>query len=244
MMSFSAFADTDIDEDAEEEFPLVDPEMAPDPVRAAVMRGYNIILETKKYLPQYAGDRVSCTNCHFSGGNSLGEKGGGISLVGVTAKYPIHLSDNKLYTLRERINACFEKSINGKALPLNSPDMDDIVAYLTWISQGITDVAKAPWLGIKKLSSTHVPNPEAGEKKYAISCALCHGKDGQGQPRKLDLSYPPVWGEHSFNAAAGMNKLETLASFIYYNMPYEDVGLTEEEALDIAAYIIKQPRPT
>ncbi len=225
------------------DFSLIDPEMAPEPIKESVMRGYNIVLETRKHLPEYTGDRLNCTNCHFSGGNNLGGINGGISLVGVTAKYPIDLGNERQYTLAERINSCFEKSMNGKPLPVDSVHMNDILAYLKWISEGITDVSKAPWLGLKKLSSAHLPNPEAGAVKYETYCAMCHGSDGQGQRRKYDLGYPPLWGPHSFNDAAGMNQLEMLAPFILYNMPYEDARLSVEEALDIASFIIKQPRP-
>lgn len=231
------------DSDSDASFPITDPEMAPEPIRASVMRGFYIMLETKKFLPEYAGDRISCTNCHFSAGNNLGGKNGGISLVGVTAKYPINLGDNRVYTLAERVNACFENSLNGRALPLESPHMIDILNYLTWISEGITDPGKAPWLGLKKIASAHVPNPENGGEKYQVYCAMCHGLNGQGQQRKLNLSYPPLWGPHSFNDAAGFNKIDMLAAFLLDNMPYEDASLKPEEALDIAAFLVEQPRP-
>lgn len=222
---------------------LVVPEQAPDDIKPLVMRGFQILLETKKNLPEYAGDRLSCTNCHFSCGNTLGGEQEGFSLVGVVKAYPKKLADDSLYTLPERINSCFLKSTNGKALPIDSEPMKAIVAYLEWISYNVMSMPKQPWLGVKKLRSAHTANVNQGEKIYASKCALCHGNDGNGQQRENDLSYPPLWGEHSFNDAAGMNQLSTMASFIYYNMPYHEPGLTIEEALDTASYVISKPRP-
>jgi thiosulfate dehydrogenase len=227
-------------------FQLVDPEMAPPDIRPAVMRGYKIMMQTQKYLPEYAGDAISCVNCHFAGGNTLGGPRGGISLVGVAQKYPIHLEGDKFYTLADRINACFERSLNGKPLPIDSEDMKSLLAYFDWISSPVSklsDPLALPWLGLKRIRIEHTMDPKNGEQLFASRCALCHGSHGRGQPRKDDLGYPPLWGPKSFNDAAGMNQLLMLASFIQLNMPYDEPSLTIEQALDIAAFIISQPRP-
>ncbi|CCB86057.1 c-type cytochrome [Parachlamydia acanthamoebae] len=220
---------------------LLDPEMAPENIKPLVMQGFRILFDTKKHAPQYAGDEISCTNCHFNCGNTFGGENNGISLVGVTKKYPRAILDNPHYTLEERINACFTKSLNGKPVPLKSKEMKAMIAYLEWISKGVSN--QAPWLGLKKLRSHAIPNAEKGNALYQQHCAACHGKDGEGQLRPDNLKYPPLWGNHSFNQAAGMNDLPTLAAFIYDNMPYQEPRLTVEEVLDIAAYITSQPRP-
>jgi thiosulfate dehydrogenase len=225
------------------DFELIDPEMAPAGIKPLVMRGYYIILETKKHLPQYAGDRIDCTNCHFSAGNTVGGESNGISLVGVTKKYPRKLANGTELSLAERINSCFEKSLNGKPLPVDSEPMEAMLAYLKWISSPAEKIESMTWLGLPSMHAVHIPNPKNGEKLYQINCAACHGSDGQGQPRKDDLSYPPLWGAYSFNAKAGMNDISIISSFIYQNMPYNDPGLTVDEALDIASFIIKQERP-
>ena len=55
---------------------------------------------------------------------------------------------------------------------------------------------------------------------------------------------PPLWGPKSFNTGAGMHRTDTLAAFVRANMPPTAAGtLSEREALDIAAYILGQPRP-
>lgn len=229
-------------------FELVDPEEAPEKMRDLVVLGYHIMLETPKYAKGYVGEltELSCTNCHFAGGNTTGGKNGGISLAGVAAKYP-HYDDRvkKVIDLPTRINYCFEKSLNGKALPLDSKEMLALVSYLHNISSHFPLYDNVPWLGLKRLESSHQSDPAAGQRVYEASCAMCHGNDGQGQRYQDDptANVPPLWGEHSFNAAAGMNSQKTLESFIYENMPYTDAGLTVEQAIDVAAFIIGKPHP-
>lgn len=231
------FADSPIQAD------LIDPEMAPDSIKPLVMRGYAIMLETQKYASEYAGDRITCNNCHFAGGNTLGGANGGIPLVGVTKKYPRKLPGGKIYTLAERTSDCFRKSLNGKAVPSDAPVMKALLAYMEWISSGVQSLDQAPWLGLKPLKSNHQPDAANGQKVYMRNCAICHGKGGQGEPRKDNLSYPPLWGPHAFNADAGMNHLPLVSSFVYYNMPFNQAHLSEEEALDVAAFLIQQPKP-
>src|SRR5258707_11544297 len=58
---------------------------------------------------------------------------------------------------------------------------------------------------------------------------------------------PPLWGNDSFNDGAGMARLITAANFIHFNMPhgtdYLNPQLTPEDAWDVAAYMVSQPRP-
>ena len=220
-------------------YDLVDPEMAPQALYSEVMRGYHIVLNTRQILPEYVDDRLSCSNCHIAAGNTLGGKEGGISLVGVVKVYPQFSDrDGKEIDLIDRINNCFERSMNGKPLPRHSSDMQAIIAYLEWISSNIPDRKNYPWLGLKIFKNEHQPDPKQGALIYAQNCALCHQLDGGGT-----FNNPPVWGPHSFNDGAGMSTLPMLSAFIYENMPYENPFLTQEQALDVGAYLIEQRRP-
>jgi thiosulfate dehydrogenase len=218
---------------------LVDPEQAPLNIRDSIMRGYRLIMNTPFYASKYTGDRLSCTHCHFAEGDTAGGKNNGISLVGVTATYPRYsMRDGKSITLTERINNCFERSLNGWPLPEDSEEMKDILAYLQWISKEVEHFPTLPWLGLQMLKSTHQPNPKEGEKVYRTYCAMCHKQDGEGGE-----DIPPIWGQDSFNDGAGMSHLPMLASFIYWNMPYKNAVLSEEQSLDVAAFVLQQPRP-
>lgn len=95
-------------------------------------------------------------------------------------------------------------------------------------------------------------DPVLGQAIYANSCVACHNTDGSGIRRSLpmtDLGYmmPPLWGVDSFNDGAGMARLITAANFLHFNMPhgadYLNPQLTVEQAWDVAAYVISQPRP-
>ena len=45
-------------------------------------------------------------------------------------------------TLEDRINGCMERSMNGRALPLDSREMRAFSSYMRWLSTGIPDGAK------------------------------------------------------------------------------------------------------
>lgn len=221
------------------QFDLVDPEQAPKALRDTVERGYRLVIQTHLLLPNYVGDRLDCSSCHFAGGITTGGVNGGISLAGVAAKYPRYNHETRsIEDLPARVNSCFTKSMNGKVLPVEGKDMQAIITYLTWISARYPIYEIAPWLGVKPLKSTHTPDPIRGLELYKVYCMDCHKADGNGS-----ASAPPIFGKNSYNNSAGMHRIETFASFIYHNMPLDDPSLQVSEALDIAAYVHTQPRP-
>jgi thiosulfate dehydrogenase len=220
-------------------FDLLDPELAPDEIKDQVMLGYNIIINTQKYASKFTGNGLACNNCHFCAGNTLGGKNGGISLVGVTNVYPRYSARSKsVITLKERLSNCFMRSMNGIAPSPNSAEMNAIVAYLSWISIEVMNIKDPPWIGLKPLESKHKPDPTKGAKVYLEHCAICHQPSGAGTQ-----GVPALWGDKSFNDGAGMGTLPTLSSFVYNNMPYQQPVLTQEEALDVAAFVMQQKRP-
>lgn len=220
-------------------FNLHSPFAAKTPDRESILLGYDIMLHTAKHSSEYDINALSCVNCHFCAGNTTGGKNGSISLVGVVCHYPAYSErDKRMLTIEDRIQNCFMRSLNGKPLPKDSKQMKALVHYFEWISQDVIGFKKIPWLGLRKLKSTHTPDAANGATCFAEFCAPCHGDNGEGSTQA-----PPLWGDSSFNDGAGMHTLPRLSAFIYDNMPYENPNLTEEQALDIAAFIIKQPRP-
>jgi thiosulfate dehydrogenase len=220
-------------------FNLHDPSSAPPEYRDRVLLGYHIMLNSKEYAPDYVSNRLSCVNCHFCAGNTTGGRNGSISLVGVTTRYPQYSSrDGRDITLADRIQNCFMRSMNGKRLPVDGPEMTGVLAYLHWISQDVKHFKQLPWLGLRELNSSHKPDAVEGAKVYVDKCQICHGEDGNGSEQA-----PPLWGNDSFNDGAGMNTMPRLSSFVYDNMPYQEPSLTIEQALDVAAFVISKPRP-
>jgi thiosulfate dehydrogenase len=211
------------------------PEEAPEDIRDAVMLGYNILLKTPQYAPQYVGDKLQCTNCHFDAGRAKKT----LSLVGVAAKYPKYRTRSGYSTdLVTRTNGCFQRSMNGKPLPAASKEMQAIMAYYHWISKGLPIYEKIPWLGLTHLKTDYKGEKSKGQMVFAKQCQQCHGIQGEGT-----IIAPPLWGSGSFNDGAGMSKLENFAAFAHAFMPKNNPDLTVDQAMDVAAYVTSQPRP-
>ncbi|NGZ02463.1 MAG: cytochrome C [Nitrospira sp. WS238] len=213
------------------------PETIPGDLRGEQIRlGYKMIVDTQEYGKRYVGNALTCTNCHLDGGLNPNSA----SFVGISALYPYYRERaGRQVTLADRINECFERSMNGKPLPPDSVKLTGIVAYIEWLSQNVPTGSSVPWRGIPRLASTHRPDPLNGRKVYEQKCVFCHGSDGQGT-----MTAPPVWGPRSYNIGAGMARVSVAAAFIKANMPRGwGWTLTDEDALDAAAYINTQPRP-
>jgi thiosulfate dehydrogenase len=215
------------------------PQEAPESIRQVVLLGYHLMVDTRKYAPVYVGNKLRCRSCHFKGGITEGGKGGGLSLVGVGATYPRYRSRQKYAAdLVTRTNSCFERSMNGKALPPDSKEMAALMTYYQWISRGLPIYGEIPWLGLASLKQTGAPDKTRGAQVYQEECAACHGRTGQG----TEIA-PPLWGAQSYNDGAGMSHLKTFAAFSYDNMPFDQPHLTLDQAWDVAAFVSGQPRP-
>jgi thiosulfate dehydrogenase len=215
------------------------PQDAPTSIKDAVMLGYNIMTDTRKYAAGYVGNKLDCDNCHFKGGITEGGRNGGLSLAGVATKYPEYRKQAKgISDLLSRTNSCFEKSMNGKPLPLDSKEMIALVTYYQWISKCLPIYADIPWLGVQHLKSAYKPDAAKRNQVFAQKCAMCHGDNGQGT-----LAAPPLWGKDSFNDGAGMTKLDNFSAFAHFNMPLGNPDLSIENALDVAAFVTTRPKP-
>jgi thiosulfate dehydrogenase len=213
------------------------PETIPGDLRGEQIRlGYEMVVHTQAYGKRYIGNALNCTNCHLDGGLNPNAA----SFVGISTLYPQYRERaGRQMTLADRINECFERSMNGKALPPDSVKLTGIVAYIEWLSKNMPAGSTVSWRGIPRLTSTHQPDSINGKKVFEKKCGFCHGSDGQGT-----MAAPPVWGPRSYNIGAGMARVSVAAAFIKANMPRGwGWTVTDDEALDAAAYINTQPRP-
>jgi thiosulfate dehydrogenase len=212
--------------------------------------GRELIQHTSQYVGpdvdngamRFAGNRLSCGSCHIEAGTVSTA----LSLVGVSHKFPAFSArSGKQSTIEQRINGCFERSMNGKALPGNSREMKAMIAYLYWLgSQASTHRQNRQLIR----DAGHWADPWEGESIYRQRCSTCHGANGQGllhdpQNRRLGYKYPPLWGPDSYNDGAGMNRIRTAATFIYENMPLDNANLSVRDSLSVAGYIDSQERP-
>jgi len=217
--------------------------------------GYQLISETYKHIGPNNGDRtkvftgnnLACQNCHLD----AGQKKFSAPYIGVHGRFPQYRGrENSVGTLEDRVNGCMERSMNGKKLPVEGREMKSIMAYMRWISKGVPTGEKIEGSGFVKIE---LPNRavdlDKGESIYNGKCASCHGAEGLGmkKPDGLGYTYPPLWGDDSYNHGAGMNRVITAAQFIKGNMPFgasaENPMLSDEEAYDVAGFIDSQNRP-
>lgn len=209
---------------------------------AAIRRGLLLVNNTYKELPDHVGNRLNCTSCHLANGSEAYAA----PWNGLPGIFPIYRSRNaNISSLQQRVNGCFERSMNGKALDPTSDDMNAIMAYMAWLSQGIPAGVSPEGRGFVKVDTDLEPNPENGKKLFAEKCSVCHGENGEGQ-YKEDGSYiyPAVAGPDSFNDGAGMARTYKAAAFIKGKMPFgQGNSLSDQEAVDIAAYFTHLDRP-
>ena len=199
---------------------------------------------------RYAGNNLSCQSCHLQAGTQRFA----IPMIGVYGVFPVFIGrENEVRTLEERIEGCMERSMNGRALPIDGKEMKALVSYIQFLSTGVPVGKSLQGRGSPNLPLlTRAADPKRGADVYKANCALCHQPDGQGQRKgpKGDAQgyvFPPLWGPDSFNDGAGMHRLIASASFIHANMPlgthYDQPALSVDDAWDVAAYINSQPRP-
>lgn len=209
---------------------------------AAVRRGLQIANHTYKELPDNVGNQLNCTSCHLSNGSEAYAA----PWQNMPSIYPIYRSrSGRINSIQERINGCFERSMNGKALDLASDDMNAMVSYMSWLSQGMPYGVSPEGRGFVEIDKSLEPNPEVGKTLFAEKCSVCHGDNGEGQYND-DGTYvfPAVAGDKSYNDGAGMARTYTAAAFIKGKMPFgQGNTLTDQEAVDIASYFTHLPRP-
>jgi thiosulfate dehydrogenase len=196
---------------------------------------------------RYISSRLNCGSCHLATGTQPGT----LTLLQTDDHFPRFSGRAGTMTdIEDRINECMQRSMNGKPLPMTSPEMIAIATYL----RGLGAEYQAMGEGQRHVEEPPVfktPNRAAdlaqGEKVFDARCSICHGVDGQGMLAAADRSkgylFPPLWGGDSFNNGAGMHRVLTAARFIKARMPLGEPTLSDDEAFDVAAFINSKPRP-
>ncbi len=215
-----------------------------------ILYGGRLLNETKRLLPNNVGAQMNCNSCHIANGKE--QKGA--PYINAYNSYPKKMPRaGKMVDLEMRINGCFQRSMNGKPLDVNSKEMKAMIAYMAWLSEGLPKSAQIQMDVGGKIDEQIVPDPTRGKVLYAQQCATCHGADGEGMNDKRgNVIFPPLWGDHSFNIGAGLARTYKAAAFIRDNMPMsvqkdgvwgQGGVLTDQDAVDIAEYFTHQPRP-
>jgi thiosulfate dehydrogenase len=198
-------------------------------------------------VKRFAGNNLACGNCHLNGGTQPYA----MPMIGILGRFPQYRArEGVVVTLGDRINGCMMRSLNGHPLPLESREMKAFSAYMRWLSTGVPVGAKLRGAGTLRINEPErSADSSHGALVYAQVCATCHGSDGLGQHAndRHGYQFPPLGGPDSFNNGAGMGRLLTIAAYAMHNMPigttFSTPVLTDEDAYDVAAYIISMKRP-
>jgi thiosulfate dehydrogenase len=186
-------------------------------------------------------NKMNCTNCHLDNGT----RPFGLNFFNSHKTYPQYRArENQILSLSERVNNCITRPHSGDPLPLDSKEMTAIICYIKWLGEKYNP-EKHEGYGLKYVDFGDLrADSKRGAKVYETHCQTCHQQNGEG---KMDLqnitySYPPLWGPKSYQEGSSMHRVIKAASFIKYNMPnlkvnYEKPLLTDQEALDVAAYV-------
>lgn len=212
------------------------------PAGAAINLGKALITETKKRLPNNVGNGLNCSNCHLGAG-TVALAGPYVGLQGVFPEY--RNRGGNIDSLQERINDCFVRSMNGKALAYDSTEMNSILMYIHWLSTGVPVGTPVVGRGMGTVDTSLKPDAVHGKQVYAEKCAMCHAANGEGMKNAVGgYAIPPVWGNASFNVGAGLARTYTAAAFIKHNMPLgAGNSLSDQDAIDVAQFMTHQPRP-
>jgi thiosulfate dehydrogenase len=210
-------------------------------VSASVVRGLALLTATRDSLPAHVGNELRCTSCHLNNGR----KPFGNTWVGVSGRYPSFFARRgATVSLEDRINECFVRSLNGKALAAGSADLRDIVAYMTWLSS-LVPAGGVTWgLAVDSLAPLP-PDTVRGKSQFAMYCSRCHGADGQsGKSLGIANPGPPLWGKGSFSVGSDMSRSRIVAAFVHHHMPFDAPGFVADSiSYDVAGFVLTRPRP-
>ena len=221
-------------------------------LKESISYGKELIAHTSKYLGPKGSvlqmsNGLNCQNCHLDAGTRVW----GNNYGSVASLYPkFRARSGAIENLFKRVNDCFQRSLNGIALDTNGKEMKSIEAYINFLGSNVEKGKKAEGSGFKDLAFLdRAANPEIGKSVYVSKCQSCHQENGQGvfNADQSEYTYPALWGEHSFNDGAGLYRISNFAKYVKYNMPqgvnYQNPMLSDEEAWDVAAYVISRNRP-
>lgn len=234
-------------------FPPAESTLDGNPEKDQILYGKEIVANTALYfgpkgkVAAHSTNGMNCQNCHLEAGTKV--FGNNYSAVATT--YPKYRArSGKTETISKRVNDCFERSLNGKALDTNSKEMQSMTAYIQWLGKDVEKGKKPEGSGLKEITMLdRACDPVKGKAIYLEKCQVCHSKNGDGKvnPANGTFVYPPLWGPKSYNMGAGLYRISNFAKYVKYNMPFgtthESPQLSDEEAWDIAAFVNSQEHP-
>ena len=159
-----------------------------------VREGRDLITATYAYigpdvpdaLKRYAGNNLACSNCHLEAGT----KKFGLPLFGLFGDFPQYSAQSGgEISIEDRVNSCMTRSMNGRVLPNDAPEMQAIVAYIKFLSSGVAPGERLPGLGAGHMPElSRAADPKRGAADFRAR--LC------GLPQHQWIGHPPRRGRH------------------------------------------------
>ncbi|MCB1056813.1 MAG: c-type cytochrome, partial [Acidobacteria bacterium] len=172
-----------------------------------ILAGFRYATETYELVGErYVRSKLHCQSCHLNGGGNR-DAAWWVDMWKVY-QYP------ETTQLQDRINGCFERSMNGRAVcstkdgPADcekSPIMRSLIVYIKWLTDSYYHYVPngTPVRGYPPALVAD-GDAERGQRVFAQKCAFCHNVQGQGRYQNDSYFRPALWGPDSFNACAGM----------------------------------------
>ncbi len=219
--------------------------------------GRDLVVNTAHYIGpngtvgKYLGNKMNCTNCHLDAGT----RPFGYNFFSTHARYPQYRGrENRILSLGERINNCIERPHSGVPMPLGSKEIIAMECYIKWVGTSVPIGKHVKGdEGVELEYPKRAADIAKGEALFAKHCVSCHGKNGEGimTADTSTYTYPPLWGMKAYQKGSSPHRVLKLARFIKANMPnklavWNKPVLTDEEAIDIAAFVNDDrihPRP-
>ncbi len=214
----------------------------------------------------YVTTVTACSSCHFTGGHVPF----GSPVYQSPSKYqpdpdtglgPYFRPLGYHRDLEDSVIDCFRNCMNAERAPeKDDPVMVALVNYIHWVSEGVIDPAmRADWTLLPPEAGPKLPvipgvaamqaNPVNGASLYFNRCAECHDEDapGQGEYRVGEERprVPALWGlQDGYSKGAAFYRTPVLAAYVQKHMPFDEPQtLSDQEALDIAAFINSPDKP-
>ena len=95
-----------------------------------VKLGYSLFVDSQQMRGEFVGNEQNCVNCHMQ----AGQKANAAPLWAAYSSYPAYRKKNdKVNSYAERIQGCFNYSMNGKPPAYDSPEIKALSAYSYWL---------------------------------------------------------------------------------------------------------------
>lgn len=201
-----------------------------------VCQGQVLFVEIWKNVLYLVGNQFNCVNCYF-------DQGCWVNFVLQWVVYLVYLvfcvKNNKVNMFVECLQGCFQFSMNGKVLVVDSLEIKVLIVYVYWlVSQVLIGVSLfgCGYLDVVLLEGGY--SIECGVKVYVVQCVICYGVDGQGQMVLGQMVFLLLWGVQFFNWGVGMYCINIVVFFIKYNMLLGKFGIFSDcDVWDVVVFM-------